>query len=49
MAAGCEEFLETSFDEIEAIISEATPTNTMRATAWCVSVFKGEFLLFFSV
>ena len=49
MAAECEKFLELSSEEIEAIISEATPTNTKRATAWGVSLFKGEFLLFFCV
>jgi hypothetical protein len=42
-------FLELSSEEIEAIISEATPTNSKRATAWGVSLFKGEFLLFFCV
>jgi hypothetical protein len=40
----CEKFLELSS---EAIISEATPTNAKRATAWGVSVFNGEFLLLF--
>jgi hypothetical protein len=47
MAAECEKFLELSSEEIEAIISEATPANTKRATAWGVSVFKSDFLLFF--
>ena len=46
MAAECEKFLELSSEEIEVIIS---PTNTKRATAWGVSLFKGEFLLFFCV
>ena len=49
MAAECEKFLELSSEEIEEIISEATPTNTKRATAWGVSLFKGEFFWVFCV
>ena len=46
--AECEKFIELSSEEIETIISEATPTNTKRATAWGVSIFKGEFFSSFS-
>ena len=45
--AECEKFMELTLEEIETIISEATPTNTKRESAWGVSVFKSKFLFFF--
>jgi hypothetical protein len=38
MAAKREKFLELSYEEIEAIISEATPASTKRATPCGVSL-----------
>ena len=42
--AECEKFTDLTSGEIEMIISEATPVNKIRATAWGVSVFKGNSL-----